>query len=109
MNPPRALFLDFPLGHTAGKPNDKAGQRRILAEALNLIESAQVPGQIKISKEQWSADDVWKDGVMRPKSDASAQAEHNDDRVERHDTPQYQSAADAEIADPDCASCVWLE
>jgi D-proline reductase (dithiol) PrdB len=32
--PPRTVFLDFPLGCTAGKPNEPDLQRRILRDAL---------------------------------------------------------------------------
>jgi len=39
VNPPRAAFLDFPLGHTAGKPGDPELQRAILADALSSFAS----------------------------------------------------------------------
>ncbi len=36
MKPPRACFLDFPLGCPAGKPHEHAQQREILRAALEL-------------------------------------------------------------------------
>lgn len=120
MNPPRAVYIDYPLGHTSGKPNDKAGQRRILLGALRALESAQQPGVIVDLNERWSDDASWKDRVMRPEpksahSEANAQAadagsaDHKDDRVLRYTTPQYQNDDDALAADAACPSCIWLE
>ena len=78
-------------------------------EAFAQIER---PGTIVDLPFSWSADDAWKDRVMRPQSNndspAGAAAEHEDDRVERYDTPQYQHAADAEAASEDCPSCIFL-
>ena len=113
VNPPRAAFLDFPLGHTTGKPLDAVLQRQILLSALECFASLTTPGQIVDLPYEWAADDSWKDGVMRPQeddtpggSDAGA-----DDRVARHATPQYQTSAD-EAAARDagtCPTCVFLE
>ena len=35
--PPRALFVDFPLGYPLGAPDDDALQTRILRSALELL------------------------------------------------------------------------
>ena len=40
VNPPRAAFLDFPLGHTTGKPHEPDLQRRILVQALSSFGGA---------------------------------------------------------------------
>ncbi len=48
VNPPRAAFLDYPLGHTTGKPNDADLQRRIMREALAGFESMTMPGSVKM-------------------------------------------------------------
>ena len=37
VNPPRAVYLDFPLGRTAGKANDKPLQRKIIFEMEGQI------------------------------------------------------------------------
>jgi len=100
VNPPRAAFLDYPLGHTAGRPDDLAEQTDIMRHALRVFEDAP-RGSITRLPFRWSDSDEWKTQVMRG-------SEAGDDRVERHATPQYQSAADAQSADPACPSCIWL-
>ena len=37
VRPPRALFVDLPLGYPLGKPHDAAMQRAILLAALELL------------------------------------------------------------------------
>jgi hypothetical protein len=41
--PPRALFCDFPLGRPLGRPGDPEFQHRVLAQALELLETATAP------------------------------------------------------------------
>jgi hypothetical protein len=41
--PPRGLFCDFPLGRPLGRPADPAFQHRVLAQALDLLETATGP------------------------------------------------------------------
>lgn len=89
VNPPRAAFLDFPLGHTTGKPHQPALQRAILCEALQAFSSLTVPGAVKMLPFRWSADDVWKDTAQRGP----------DDRRPRYDTPQYQTEEDRQRAE----------
>ena len=81
-NPPRASFLDYPLGHTAGRPNDLAEQIEVASAALRLIETATEPGQIVPLAHQWPT--PWK---------AKAR-ELSDKRTERFDTPQYERPSD---------------
>lgn len=112
VNPPRAVYLDYPLGRTAGKPGDKTNQREILRDTLAAFADIETPGTIVPLAYEWSADDSWKDRVMRPdpdKSGGDSQGEHNDDRVARLPTPQYQTPADEAVADTACPSCVFLE
>ena len=54
--PPRTVFLDFPMGCPAGKPNDPGLQRDILRAALN--EAPKFGGSWTIAELlfQWSAD-----------------------------------------------------
>jgi hypothetical protein len=111
VNPPRAAFLDYPLGHTTGKPHDPPLQRAILREALHTFETIDTPGTIVKLPFSWADDDAWKDGVMQPKTPGGA---HADDRVERHPAPQYQTEddrerAELELARGGCQTCVWLE
>jgi hypothetical protein len=48
-NPPRAAFLDYPLGHTTGKPNQPELQREIMLQALESFTSLTVPGRSRCS------------------------------------------------------------
>jgi hypothetical protein len=98
VNPPRAAFLDYPLGHTTGKPHDAALQRRILRQALQGFTTLDTPGTVLMLPFQWSDDDTWKETAQRGP----------DDRLPRYETPQYQNDVDrrrAEAADPSCAVC----
>lgn len=109
VNPPRAVFLDFPLGHTAGKRGDAPLQRKIMIDTLSMLDGIQIPGTIRQLPYRWSTDDGWKDSVMRAKSGSGTR----DDRVARHDQPQYQNEADAQAArlalrNGSCPGCVFL-
>lgn len=50
---PRTLAVEFPFGHMLGRPGDAAGQRRVIVEALDLLERADAPGAIAHSAEKW--------------------------------------------------------
>jgi hypothetical protein len=84
VKPPRAAFLDFPLGHTTGKPHQPELQRAIMVAALDAFTTLTTPGSIKMLPFRWSADDAWKDTAQRGP----------DDRRPRYDTPQYQNEED---------------
>jgi hypothetical protein len=110
-NPPRAAYLDFPLGHTAGKPHQPQLNRDIVRDALKAFETLTQPGGASMLPYEWASDDAWKDAVMRPRSPG---AKPDDSRVERDASPQYQTAddrmlAEAELARGGCATCVWLD
>ena len=116
VNPPRAAFVDFPLGHTAGRVHQPDLNRHIVGDALALFHSADRPGVIVDLPYRWADDDDWKDGVMRPAAtpDADGGAGPTDDRVERFDSPQYQSAQDARAAahahpDDSCRVCAGID
>lgn len=96
-NPPRAVFLDFPLGHTAGRVGEPALNLEIVRAALGAL-ALEEPGVIVDLPHHWAADDGWKDDVMRVDVSPSGEKSTVDDRVERLDTPQYQSPADADAA-----------
>ena len=57
VRPPRAVFVNFPLGHQCGKPDDPAGQRAILLEALRLLETAPKGGTLFHAPVRWREDD----------------------------------------------------
>ena len=88
VNPPRAAFLDYPLGHTTGKPQEPALQREILWQALEVFTSLTIPGTVKMLPFIWSADQAWQATAQRGP----------DDRRPRYDTPQYQTEEDRQRA-----------
>jgi hypothetical protein len=98
VNPPRAAFLDYPLGHTTGKPSEPELQRAILIEALEAFYSLSEPGGVKRLRFRWSEDEQWK-------QTASA---GGDERRPRYDTPQYQNEDDRRRAEDAaaCATCI---
>ena len=99
VRPPRAAFLDYPLGYTTGKPGERELQRRIMLEALEAFSSLETPGSVKMLPFRWSEDDAWKDKVFA----------EGDDRLARDDIPQYQTEDDRRLAEkagaPPCPLC----
>ena len=100
VNPPRAAFLDFPLGHTTGKARDPVLQRTILKEALAAFVELDRPGAVKMLPFRWSGDDEWKLEAMSA----------GDSRADRSDQPVYQLPDDRRLAEAtgECATCVFL-
>ena len=110
VRPPRAVYLDFPLGHTAGKAHDPALQRRVLRDTLDALAAIDTPGTIRRLPYRWAEDDAWKDSERRPDHGGSG----GDDRTVRHPDPQYQCEEDRVAAQvaferEGCPSCVFLE
>lgn len=81
-NPPRACFLNYPLGNTAGRPHELQEQIDIATAALRIVETATEPGQIVPLDLEWPNE--W-----RTKARALS-----DNRTERHDSPQYERTGD---------------
>lgn len=90
VNPPRAVFIDFPLGHTAGKARDVELQRNIMLDSLDAAQSISRPGEIRTLPYRWSDDEDWKASAMRTAGD---------DRTVRDDQPQYQYPEDQAAAE----------
>ncbi|HLK87326.1 MAG TPA: hypothetical protein VKT27_12545 [Candidatus Binataceae bacterium] len=57
VNPPRAVFVNFPLGHQTGRPDDPQGQRAIIGDALRAFETIERPGTIVTLPYVWDAND----------------------------------------------------
>lgn len=91
------MFLDFPLGHTAGRVGDEAFNKSVVVAALDALANDE-PGSIVDLPHHWAETDDWKDAVMRVAVGASGERSTNDDRIERVDTPQYQYESDAVAA-----------
>ena len=99
-NPPRAAFLDYPLGHTTGKPHQPELQREILIQAFEGFTSMTVPGSVKVLPFRWSEEDEWKRTAMM----------NGDSRTPRSDTPQYQTEEDRRRAEENkTAACLVCE
>jgi hypothetical protein len=64
VRPPRAAFLNFPLGNATGQPGDAAGQRRVLRGVLGLAETAREPGAIVELPDRWPDAD-WEQATIR--------------------------------------------
>ena len=50
---PRTLAVEFPFGHTLGRPHDAEQQRRVIEGALDVLEGAREPGALVHSAEVW--------------------------------------------------------
>ncbi|OGP49975.1 MAG: hypothetical protein A2Y79_14780 [Deltaproteobacteria bacterium RBG_13_43_22] len=59
LKPPRAAFVNFPLGRQCGKPNDIGMQRGILRDTLTLLVTAASPGQIVDLSYEWGEPFDW--------------------------------------------------
>lgn len=119
VNPPRAAFVDFPLGHTTGKALDVEGQLRILRGALAAFTSITEPGTIVDLGEVWG-DDGWRvnplgGGSSGRRAKGEAGGSGGDSRVARDPNPQYQTEEDRRLAEarhgPEvaCRACVGFD
>ncbi len=50
---PRSLGVEFPFGHIIGPAGDSAMQRRVILQALHVLESAERAGTIEHFQEPW--------------------------------------------------------
>ncbi|MFN0029130.1 MAG: hypothetical protein ACKV2O_18385 [Acidimicrobiales bacterium] len=115
---PRGAFVNYPLGHTSGMPHDPAGQDQLLRDALACFGTITTPGTIVDLGLDWG-EERWRDhplaGAARTASDAEDGSRAGDTRVERFDTPQYQSERDRRLAEdrlgPEvaCRACVGFD
>jgi len=105
-NPPRAVFVDLPLGHTAGPPNDPAMQHHIVTTAIELGVAMTrpepgAPGRIVDLELRWH-DNEWKKNPMswsRKQEDAGESgSDAGDTRSGRSDQPRWQRPEDKTAA-----------
>ncbi len=88
--PPRARFLNYPLGFEAGRPFDPDNQLEVLREALKGFEQT-TPGIARLDYE-------WQDGwdMIHARSAAGG---GGDFRSPRDTTPRYQTEEDRRLAE----------
>jgi hypothetical protein len=55
VKPPRALFVNHPMGNTFGHAGDRALQSRILREALNMVVQVTEAGRLIDLPHAWDA------------------------------------------------------
>lgn len=93
---PRTVFVDYPLGHTAGRPFDSNDQKRIVTATLDALASITTPGQIITLPAQWSEDNTWRAEAVNP--------DQGDTRQPRDTSPRYQHDADRILAEAQAGS-----
>lgn len=86
---PRACFVDYPLGHSAGKPFDVDDQDGIALTALRTLVSATAPDTLVRLPNRWG-DDAWRE--------EASSTEARDTRQPRDESPQFQFPADRAAA-----------
>jgi len=83
--PPRITFLDYPLGHSSGRPGDKAEQLAVVRAALAGFDATRTE-QVNSLPYRWSGNNDWRQQA----TDTSS----GDQRQPRDETPRYQFEAD---------------
>lgn len=63
---PRFLFSDFPLGNSAGKPNNIESQYQTMNVALQLLSEASAAETVWQNPQIWSDDHRWKEDYSNP-------------------------------------------
>ena len=89
--PPRAKFLNYPLGFESGKFEDKINQLEVVREALSGFETIEKPSILKMEfewPEGWELIRKREEGILDPRSP-------------RNEIPQYQSEDDRLAAEDD--------
>ena len=62
VKPPRSVFVNFPLGHQTGPPDQPDLQRRIVTDAMRAFETIADPASIVELPYIWDANDhSWED------------------------------------------------
>ena len=61
VKPPRAAFVDFPLGHQTGRPSERDLQMKIIKGALELLKTATEPATIVDLPLEWPEGSSWKE------------------------------------------------
>jgi hypothetical protein len=89
------VYVDHPLGRTAGKPNDLVGQRAIVEGGLQAFTTHTAPGQVSYLPNEWSHDHTWKSHAQRIGwSGDGLHKQPGDERKDRSEEPQWHHPAD---------------
>jgi D-proline reductase (dithiol) PrdB len=56
VRPPRSVFVNFPMGNPFGRADDRGLQKRILLDALHLVETARNGGVLVDLPYEWGED-----------------------------------------------------
>ncbi len=88
---PRTVFVDYPLGHTAGRPFDPDDQKRIVGSALEALTTTSTPGEIISLPCEWNEGHAWRAEAVDPSQ--------GDVRQPRDTTPRYQYDSDRVLAE----------
>ncbi len=92
--PPRITFVDYPLGHTVGKPFERDEQLMIVRRGLSGLADMTRAEQIEHVPVQWDKDGAWKAQEWK-KGGAGGE----DVRKPRDTSPQYQTEQDRVLAE----------
>jgi hypothetical protein len=68
---PRAVFVDFPVGRTFGRPSDAYQHRQVLAAALQQLAEFSEPGQIRQLPFAWAGEDRSWEQMVRSEHERS--------------------------------------
>lgn len=86
--PPRAVFVDYPLGHTVGPPFDPDTQYRIVREGVQCLASMTTPEEIRHLDLAWPDGDGWREeasssdgGDFRSPRDMERRYQTDEDRL----------------------------
>lgn len=90
-NPPRAVFIDYPLGHTTGRHSKAEEQLAITRSGLEGLETITEPGTIVDLEYRWDDYEAWKA--------AAGDDAIGDVRSPRDLEPRYQEEADRAAAE----------
>lgn len=89
--PPRAKFLDYPLGFEAGRPFDPENQLAVVSEALAGFDTMKAPAIDRLAFD-------W-DAGWRMIDERNRRHTGTDQRSPRDTTPRYQTERDRQLAE----------
>ena len=93
VNPPRAVFVNFPLGHQTGKPDQPGLQRQIVRDALKAFDTFDKPGTIVELPYVWDPNDRrWEETDYTAGFLAERPAKEDADKAEAERRSRYAGA-----------------